>query len=169
MEIYKREKINPVRPAACRSWCRSLCSLAFYWVLLESARCARRRGCCGSRTSRRKTRSSLLPILMGVAMYGQFQAEPGAARSDAGEDLRVSCLVIMTVMMAWFPSGLVLYWLTNTLLSIAQQWNINRVVEAEAKKRRLVLVANATTQAIRELQSACGCLCVHTCESSNSL
>ena len=43
--------------------------------------------------------------------------------------------VIMTVMMAWFPSSLVLYWLTNTLLSIAQQWNINRVVEAEAKKR----------------------------------
>ena len=42
--------------------------------------------------------------------------------------------VIMTVMMAWFPAGLVLYWLTNTLLSIAQQWKINRVVEAEAKK-----------------------------------
>jgi YidC/Oxa1 family membrane protein insertase len=40
----------------------------------------------------------------------------------------------MTVMMAWFPSGLLLYWTTNTLLSIAQQWNINRVVEREAKK-----------------------------------
>jgi len=36
----------------------------------------------------------------------------------------------------WFPAGLVLYWLTNTLLSIAQQWKINRVVEAEDKKRR---------------------------------
>ena len=34
--------------------------------------------------------------------------------------------LIMTVMMAWFPAGLVLYWITNTLLSIAQQWNINR-------------------------------------------
>jgi YidC/Oxa1 family membrane protein insertase len=38
-------------------------------------------------------------------------------------------------MMAWFPAGLVLYWLTNTLLSIAQQWKINKVVAAaEAKK-----------------------------------
>jgi len=40
----------------------------------------------------------------------------------------------MTVMMAWFPAGLVLYWITNTGLSIAQQWNINRLVAAEAKK-----------------------------------
>jgi YidC/Oxa1 family membrane protein insertase len=44
--------------------------------------------------------------------------------------------VVMTVMMAWFPAGLVLYWLTNTLLSIAQQWRINKVVEAEAAKSR---------------------------------
>jgi len=44
--------------------------------------------------------------------------------------------VIMTAMFAWFPAGLVLYWLTNTVLSIAQQWKINRLVEAEEKKRR---------------------------------
>jgi YidC/Oxa1 family membrane protein insertase len=44
--------------------------------------------------------------------------------------------VIMTVMFAWFPAGLVLYWLTNTLLSIAQQWKINKLVEAEEKKHR---------------------------------
>ena len=42
--------------------------------------------------------------------------------------------VIMSVMMAWFPAGLVLYWLTNTLLSIAQQWNINKLVAAEQTK-----------------------------------
>jgi YidC/Oxa1 family membrane protein insertase len=44
--------------------------------------------------------------------------------------------LIMTVMMMWFPCGLVLYWLTNTLLTIAQQWRINQVVEAEAAKQR---------------------------------
>jgi YidC/Oxa1 family membrane protein insertase len=37
--------------------------------------------------------------------------------------------------MAWFPSGLVLYWLTNTVLSIAQQWRINQVVTAQTPKR----------------------------------
>jgi YidC/Oxa1 family membrane protein insertase len=39
-------------------------------------------------------------------------------------------------MMAWFPSGLVLYWITNTVLSILQQLRVNQVVEAEAKKPR---------------------------------
>jgi len=44
--------------------------------------------------------------------------------------------LVMTGMMAWFPCGLVLYWLTNTLLTIAKQWRVNQVVEAEAAKLR---------------------------------
>jgi YidC/Oxa1 family membrane protein insertase len=39
----------------------------------------------------------------------------------------------MSFMFAFFPSGLVLYWVTNTLLSIAQQWNINRRINASKK------------------------------------
>jgi YidC/Oxa1 family membrane protein insertase len=39
------------------------------------------------------------------------------------------------VMFALFPAGLVLYWVTNTGLSILQQWNINRTVESEGKER----------------------------------
>jgi membrane protein insertase Oxa1/YidC/SpoIIIJ len=41
---------------------------------------------------------------------------------------------VISVTLAFFPAGLVLYWATNTVLSIAQQWSINRRVEAEAKK-----------------------------------
>ncbi|MCP4934115.1 MAG: membrane protein insertase YidC, partial [bacterium] len=41
--------------------------------------------------------------------------------------------IMFTAFFAFFPSGLVLYWVTNTLLSIAQQWKINKVVEAQAK------------------------------------
>jgi YidC/Oxa1 family membrane protein insertase len=44
--------------------------------------------------------------------------------------------IMFTVFFAFFPSGLVLYWVTNTLLSIAQQWQVNRVVEAEAKAQK---------------------------------
>jgi YidC/Oxa1 family membrane protein insertase len=40
--------------------------------------------------------------------------------------------VVFTGFFAFFPSGLVLYWVTNTLLSIAQQWRINKVVHEEA-------------------------------------
>jgi YidC/Oxa1 family membrane protein insertase len=43
--------------------------------------------------------------------------------------------LVMSATFAFFPAGLVLYWVTNTLLSIAQQWNINRRIgAAEAKK-----------------------------------
>ena len=41
--------------------------------------------------------------------------------------------LVMSVMFAFFPAGLVLYWVTNTLLTIAQQWNINRRIEASKK------------------------------------
>jgi YidC/Oxa1 family membrane protein insertase len=41
----------------------------------------------------------------------------------------------MSAMFAFFPAGLVLYWVTNTVLSIAQQWSINRRIEAAARKR----------------------------------
>jgi YidC/Oxa1 family membrane protein insertase len=43
---------------------------------------------------------------------------------------------VMSITFAFFPAGLVLYWVANTLLTIAQQWNINRRIEAEAKRAR---------------------------------
>jgi YidC/Oxa1 family membrane protein insertase len=44
--------------------------------------------------------------------------------------------IVFSVMFALFPAGLVLYWVTNTGLSIAQQWNINRRIAAEDKARK---------------------------------
>jgi YidC/Oxa1 family membrane protein insertase len=44
--------------------------------------------------------------------------------------------IIFTAFFAFFPAGLVLYWVTNTLLSIGQQWKINKVVEAESKNQK---------------------------------
>jgi YidC/Oxa1 family membrane protein insertase len=44
--------------------------------------------------------------------------------------------IVFSVMFALFPAGLVLYWVTNTGLSILQQWNINRKITAEDKARR---------------------------------
>jgi YidC/Oxa1 family membrane protein insertase len=44
--------------------------------------------------------------------------------------------IIFTAFFAFFPSGLVLYWVTNTLLSIAQQWYINKLVHEEASKHK---------------------------------
>jgi YidC/Oxa1 family membrane protein insertase len=134
MELYKREKINPV--AGCLPVLVQIpFFLAFYWVLLESVemRQAPFFGWIQDLSSRDPY--FILPILMGAAMFGQFKLNPKPPDPMQAK-IFAFMPVVMTGMFMWFPSGLVLYWLTNTLLSIAQQWKINRVVEAEDKKRR---------------------------------
>jgi YidC/Oxa1 family membrane protein insertase len=72
---------------------------------------------------------------MGAAMYGQFKLNP-APPDPVQAKVFAFMPVVMTAMMAFFPAGLVLYWITNTGLSIAQQWKINKLVEAESKEAR---------------------------------
>jgi len=134
MELYKREKINPV--AGCLPIVVQIpVFLAFYWVLLESVEMRQAPFMGWIQDLSSKDPFFVLPILMGAAMFGQFKLNP-APPDPMQARVFAFMPVVMTVMMAWFPAGLVLYWLTNTLLSIAQQWNINKVVEKEAKKVR---------------------------------
>jgi YidC/Oxa1 family membrane protein insertase len=133
MELYKREKINPV--AGCLPIVVQIpVFLAFYWVLLESVEMRQAPFMGWIQDLSSKDPFFILPIVMGAAMFGQFKLNP-APPDPMQAKIFAFMPIIMTVMMAWFPSGLLLYWTTNTVLSIAQQWNINRVVEAEAKKR----------------------------------
>ncbi len=134
MELYKREKINPV--AGCLPILVQIpFFLAFYWVLLESVemRQAPFMGWIQDLSSRDPY--FVLPVLMGAAMFGQYKLNP-TPPDPVQAKVFAFMPVIMTFMFMWFPAGLVLYWLTNTVLSIAQQWKINRVVEAESKKQR---------------------------------
>jgi len=132
MEVYKREKINPV--AGCLPILVQIpVFLAFYWVLLESVEMRQAPWMLWIQDLSSRDPFFVLPALMGAAMYGQFKLNP-APPDPMQAKIFAFMPIVMTVMMAWFPAGLVLYWLTNTLLSIAQQWNINRVVEREAKK-----------------------------------
>jgi len=132
MELYKREKINPV--AGCLPIVVQIpVFLAFYWVLLESVEMRQAPFMLWIQDLSAKDPYFILPAIMGAAMYGQFKLNP-APPDPMQAKVFAFMPLIMTVMMAWFPAGLVLYWITNTGLSIAQQWNINRVVEREAKK-----------------------------------
>jgi YidC/Oxa1 family membrane protein insertase len=134
MELYKREKINPV--AGCLPVLVQIpFFLAFYWVLLESVEMRQAPFMGWIQDLSARDPYFILPILMGAAMFGQFKLNP-TPPDPVQAKIFAFMPVVMTVMFMWFPSGLVLYWLTNTLLSIAQQWKINRVVEAEDKKRR---------------------------------
>jgi YidC/Oxa1 family membrane protein insertase len=134
MELYKREKINPV--AGCLPVLVQIpFFLAFYWVLLESVemRQAPFFGWIQDLSSRDPY--FILPLIMGAAMYGQYKLNP-TPPDPVQAKVFAFMPVVMTAMFAFFPSGLVLYWVTNTLLSIAQQYRINKLVEAEEKKLR---------------------------------
>jgi YidC/Oxa1 family membrane protein insertase len=133
MELYKREKINPL--AGCLPILIQIpFFLAFYWVLLESVE-MRQAPFLGWITDlSARDPYFILPVLMGAAMFAQFKLQPMPSADPIQAKVFAFMPVIMAGMMAWFPAGLVLYWFTNTLLSIAQQWRINKLVEAEAKK-----------------------------------
>lgn len=135
MEIYKKEKINPL--AGCLPILIQIpFFLAFYWVLLESVemRQAPFLGWITDLSSRDPF--FILPILMGGAMFAQFKLQPMPSTDPVQAKIFMFMPIIMSVTMAWFPAGLVLYWLTNTLLSIAQQWRINKLVAAEDKREK---------------------------------
>ncbi|AMN48482.1 YidC/Oxa1 family membrane protein insertase [Steroidobacter denitrificans] len=133
MELYKREKINPL--AGCLPIVIQIpFFLAFYWVLLESVE-MRQAPFLGWITDlSARDPFFILPLLMGTAMFAQFKLQPMPSADPMQTKIFMFMPIIMAVTMAWFPAGLVLYWLTNTLLSIAQQWRINKLVEAESKK-----------------------------------
>jgi YidC/Oxa1 family membrane protein insertase len=134
MELYKKEKINPL--AGCLPMVIQIpFFISFYWVLLESVEMRQAPFLLWINDLSARDPYFVLPLLMGGAMFAQFKLNPPPADPMQAKIMQFMPLV-MTGMMAWFPSGLVLYWLTNTVLSIAQQWYINRVVLAEAAKKR---------------------------------
>jgi YidC/Oxa1 family membrane protein insertase len=134
MELYKKEKINPL--AGCLPMLVQIpFFISFYRVLLESVEMRQAPFLLWVNDLSSRDPYFVLPLLMGAAMFAQFKLNPAPPDPMQAKIMQFMPLV-MTGMMAWFPCGLVLYWLTNTLLTIAQQWRVNQVVEAEAAKLR---------------------------------
>jgi YidC/Oxa1 family membrane protein insertase len=134
MELYKKEKINPL--AGCLPMVIQIpFFISFYWVLLESVEMRQAPFMLWINDLSSRDPYFVLPLLMGGAMFAQFKLNPAPPDPMQAKIMQFMPLV-MTGMMAWFPSGLVLYWLTNTVLSILQQWRVNQVVSAEANKPR---------------------------------
>jgi YidC/Oxa1 family membrane protein insertase len=78
---------------------------------------------------------------MGLTMIVQMRLNPQPA-DPLQAKLMMGMPIVFTVMFLWFPAGLVLYWLTNNLLSIAQQWWINRQLEQLGLGHKAVKAAN---------------------------
>jgi len=133
MELYQREKVNPV--AGCLPMLIQFpVFIAFYWVLLESVE-MRQAPFMGWITDLSKQDPIfVLPALMAIANYINFKLNPQMG-DPTQQKMFMFMQLGMPVMFAFMPSGLVLYWTTNTLLSILQQWNINRRIAAQTKVR----------------------------------
>ncbi len=124
MKIYKEEKVNPL--GGCLPILIQIpVFIALYWVIIESVemRHAPFAGWILDLSS--ADPFFILPILMGISMYIQQKLNPPP--TDAMQQkIFLALPFIFTFLFATFPSGLVLYWLTNNVLSIAQQYVINK-------------------------------------------
>jgi len=124
MDIYKREKVNPV--SGCLPMVVQIpVFLAFYWVLLYSAEMRQASFAFWIQDLSARDPYFILPAIMAVAMFVQYKLNPTSPDPTQAKVMMVMPIA-MSAMFAFFPAGLVLYYVTNTVLSIAQQWNINR-------------------------------------------
>lgn len=129
MELYKKEKINPF--GGCLPMLVQMpVFIALYWVLLEGVELRHAPWILWINDLSVMDPFFVLPLLMGASMYVQFMLNPTPQDPTQAKIMKFMPIV-MTIFFLWFPAGLVLYWLANSVLGIAQQWYITRKLEAE--------------------------------------
>ncbi len=128
MKLYRTEKINPV--GGCLPILIQMpVFLAFYWVLVESVELRQADFMLWLNDLTAMDPYFVLPVLFGITMWFQQRLNP-APQDPAQAMVMKAFPIIFTVFFAFFPSGLVLYWLVNNILSITQQWYITRKMGA---------------------------------------
>lgn len=132
MDLYKKEKINPV--SGCLPMLVQMpVFLALYWTLMESVELRHAPWLLWITDLAAMDKYFVLPLIMGVTMYIQQLLNPQPTDPMQAKVLKIMP-VVFTAFMLFFPAGLVLYWVVNNVLSIAQQWVITRQIEGAAKK-----------------------------------
>lgn len=127
MELYKTEKINPL--GGCLPIVVQIpVFIALYWVLLASVELRHAPLALWIDDLAAPDPWFILPILMGATMIIQTKLNPEPPDPVQAKVMKIMPIAF-SVFFFFFPAGLVLYWLINNVLSIAQQWHINRVLE----------------------------------------
>jgi YidC/Oxa1 family membrane protein insertase len=131
MEMYKKEKINPL--GGCLPIVVQIpVFIALYWVLLESVELRQAPFILWIHDLSAPDPFYILPLLMGVTMLIQQKLNPAPVDPIQAKVMMVLPFVF-GVFFAFFPSGLVLYWVVNNTLSITQQSVITRRIERGGK------------------------------------
>ncbi len=131
MSLYKKEKINPL--GGCLPLLLQMpVFLALYWVLYESVELRHAPFVLWIQDLSAIDPYFILPLLMGATMFIQMQLNPAPPDPMQAKIMKLMP-ILFTVLFLFFPAGLVLYWLVNNILSIAQQWYITRQIEGAGK------------------------------------
>ena len=129
MELYKKEKINPL--GGCLPILAQMpIFIALYWVLLESVELRQAPFMLWIHDLSVMDPYFVLPILMGATMFIQQLLNPTPPDPMQAKIMKM-LPIVFTIFFLWFPAGLVLYWLVNNCLSIAQQYVINKQIEGD--------------------------------------
>ena len=128
MEMYKREGANPL--GGCLPMLLPMpIFIALYWVLLEAVELRHAPFMLWIDDLAVMDPYFVLPILMAGTMYFMQTLNP-----QVGDPMQIKMMKAMPfvflILFLWFPAGLVLYWLVNNILSIAQQWYVIRQTES---------------------------------------
>ena len=132
MDMYKKEKINPL--GGCLPILIQIpVFISLYWVLLEAVELRQAPWMFWIKDLALKDPFFVLPLMMGITMFAQQKLNPPQP-DPMMQKMLTMMPIVFTVFFAFFPAGLVLYWIVNNLLSIGQQWAITKGIEKEAKK-----------------------------------
>lgn len=143
MDLYKREKVNPL--GGCLPILIQIpVFIALYWVLLGTVEMRdapwilwvtdlSTPDAFFGTVPKIDMPVGILPIIMAVSMIVQTKLSP-TPPDPMQAKVTMMMPLIFGFMFFWFPSGLVLYWTVNNLLSIAQQWQVNRMIESAGLK-----------------------------------
>ena len=135
MELYRREKINPA--GGCFPILLQIpVFLALYWVLLATVELRGASWLLWVNDLASPDPYLILPLLMVATMIIQMKISPRPTDPTQAKVMMIMP-VVFGVMFFFFASGLVLYWLTNNVLSIWQQWYVNKQIEKERIKRTI--------------------------------
>lgn len=131
MELYRKERINPL--GGCLPILVQIpVFIALYWVLAESVELRQAPFLFWLNDLSARDPYYILPALMMISMVFQQKLNPPPADPVQAKVMQFFPY-IFGVFFAFFPSGLVLYWVVNNVLSILQQWYITKQIEKPAK------------------------------------
>ncbi len=136
MALYKKEKINPL--GGCLPMLIQFpVFIGLYWALLSSVELRQAPWIGWIHDLARQDPYYILPLVMAATMFLQMRLNPAPTDPMQAKMMKIMPIVF-SVMFFFFPAGLVLYWVVNNILSIAQQWYINKQIEDKAKHHQRI-------------------------------